>query len=258
MEDDLSTQNGRESVKDEFDQKIGRLTKSRAYLGFCEEVYGYRKYLFNMMDREQLDFLFNSVPLSSADTLLDLGCGSGSILNYLVEKYGCSGIGIDRLNDCMVERSSKSVVYINGDIDRIADYHLKPTVTISVDSLYFSNDLDALLCHLHGIPNNRMYLFYSQYLFDETTGDRGTLHGDHTKVADILKKNGISYEIIAYSKNERLLYEKALAALIRRKEEFENEGNSDLYEGKLKEDMMGKLLYEKGLASRYLYIVEGS
>ena len=62
------------SSKEEFDNKIGRLTKSKAYLEFCEQVYGYRLYLFNMMDKEQLDFVFNSIPMTSQDSILDLGC----------------------------------------------------------------------------------------------------------------------------------------------------------------------------------------
>jgi len=256
MGENLSTQSNSKSIKDEFDNKIGRLTKSKAYLDFCEEVYGYRMYLFNMMDREQLDFVFNSILLSSDDTLLDLGCGSGSILNLLVEKYECSGIGIDQLNIDIMGKSNKSVTYINGDIDRLPDYHLKPTVTLSIDSLYFSNDLDTLFRTLYGFRNSRMYLFYSQYLFEETTGDRSILRGDHTKIADILNKNEFSYETIDYSKNEQLLYEKALVALKKRKEEFWGEGNSDLYESKLKEDMIGKRLYDKGLASRFLYIIK--
>ena len=248
-------ENSSESVKNEFDNKIGRLTKSKAYLDFCEEVYGYRMYLFNMMDRQQLDFVFNSIPLSSDDTLLDLGCGSGSILNLLAEKYGCSGIGIDQLNSDVIGKSSKSVTYINGDIDKLPDYKLKPTVTLSIDSLYFSSDMDKLLRYLSGLPNNKMYLFYSQYLFEET-GDRGTLLGPYTKLADVLNQSGFSYETVDYSENERLLYERALAALEKRKEEFISEGNLDLYEGKLKEDAFGKHLYDNGLASRFLYIVK--
>lgn len=243
------------SVKHEFDNKIGRLTKSKAYLDFCQEVYGYRMYLFNMMDKQQLDFVINSIPLSPDDTLLDLGCGSGSILKLLAEKYGCSGIGIDQLNSDAIEKSSKSVTYINGDIDRLPDYNLKPTVTLSIDSLYFSNDFNTLLRHLRRLKNNRMYLFYSQYLFEDT-GARSILRADYTKLADILKQNAFSYETIDYSENERLLYERALAALEKRKEEFRKEGNFDLYEGKHKEDIYGKYLYDNGLASRFLYIVK--
>jgi len=256
MDENLSTHSNPESIKDEFNNKISRLTKSKAYLDFCEEVYGYRIYLFNMMDSEQLDFVFHSILLSSDDTLLDLGCGSGSILDLLVEKYGCLGIGIDQLNTDIMGKNDKSVTYISGDIDRLPDYHLKPTVTLSIDSLYFSNELETLLHHLCGLRNNRMYLFYSQYLFERTTGDRSTLCADHTKVADILIKSGFSYETIDYSENERRLYEKALAALKKRKEEFKNEGNLDLYESKLREDMIGKRLYDEGRANRFLYIVK--
>jgi SAM-dependent methyltransferase len=257
ISENLSIQSNSERIKDEFDNKIGRLTKSKAYLDFCEEVYGYRTYLFNMMDREQLDFVFYSIPLTSDDTLLDLGCGSGSILNLLVEKYGCSGIGIDQLNSIdIMGKNNKSVAYIKGDIDRLLDYRLKPTVTLSVDSLYFSNDLDTLFRTLYGFQNCRTYIFYSQYLFEETTGDRSTLRGDNTRIAELLNKNGFSYEAIDFSKNEQLMYEESLAVLKKHKEDFLNEGNSDLYESKLKETMIGKRLYDKGLASRFLYITK--
>jgi hypothetical protein len=66
--------------KDEFSEKIGRLTRSKTYLQFCKEVYGYNEYLFNMMDREQIDFVLNSIPISSEDTILDLGCGEDVII----------------------------------------------------------------------------------------------------------------------------------------------------------------------------------
>ena len=126
---------------------------------------------------------------------------------------------------------------------------------MSIDSLYFSNDMDTLLRHLRGLGNNKIYIFYSQYLFEDTE-EKSTLRADHTKLADILNQCGFSYETIDYSENEWSLYERALAALEKRKEEFKNEGNFDLSQGKLKEDIFGKHLYDNGLASRFLYIVK--
>lgn len=145
-------------IKDEFSKKTDRLTRSSAYLDFCEEVYGYRVYLFNMMDKHQIDFILSSIPVSAEDTLVDLGCGAGSILNLLVTKYGCQGIGIDQLHSDILGKTSKAITYINGDIDRISDYNVKPTITLSIDSLYFSNDLDKLVRVLNNIENNKMYL----------------------------------------------------------------------------------------------------
>lgn len=243
-------------VRDEFSEKIGRLTRSSAYLDICEEVYGYRIYLFNMMDKQQIDFVLNSIPVSAEDTVLDLGCGSGSILNLLVKKYGCRGIGMDQLNGDILDRTGKAFTYINGDIDRISDYSLKPTVTLSIDSLYFSKDLDKLVRQLKSMENNKMYLFYSQYIFDEAFGDKSILQSHNTKVSDALNKNNIAFKTIDFSENECLLYENSLKALKKYKKTFEDEGNLDLYEQKLKEDMMGLELYEKNLASRYLYIIE--
>ncbi len=243
-------------IIDEFSKKIGRLTKSNAYLNFCEEVYGYRIYLFNMMDKEQLDFVLNSIPISSMDTLLDLGCGSGSLLNLLATKYGCRGIGIDQLDDEILTKHNNVFTYIKGDIDRFSDHGVKPSITLSIDSLYFSNNLDELVRLLKNIENNKMYLFYSQYIFDEASCDKSILHSQNTKIADALNSNLLAYKTIDYSQNERLLYENSLKALQKYKQAFEDEGNLDLYEQKLREDMLGMELYSKNLASRYLYIID--
>ncbi|HKM33869.1 MAG TPA: methionine biosynthesis protein MetW [Lachnospiraceae bacterium] len=244
-----------DNIRLEFDNKINRLTKSKVYLDFCEEVYGYRMYLFNMMDKEQLDFIFKSIPLSPADTLLDLGCGSGSILNALVKKSGCSGVGIDQLDSDTVEIDNENAQYINGDIDSISSFHLKQTVTLFIDSIYFSSSPEMLLEYLCGKKNNKIYLFYSQYLLNENVADKNVLQGNFTKVANILKGIKVPYEIIEYSENERLLYEKSLNSLKKREDDFIIEGNQDLYEDKLKEQIMGKQLYDTGNASRYLYII---
>ncbi len=245
------------SSKEEFDNKIGRLTKSKAYLEFCEQVYGYRLYLFNMMDKEQLDFVFNSIPMTSQDSILDLGCGSGSILSYLIDKYKCSGVGIDQLeNEYFAGKRNESLRYVQGDIDSIPNYNLNPTVAVSIDSLYFSSSLEAILRDLCSFPNCRKYLFYSQYLFDEKPTDRSALLADNTMVARILKMNVVSYETVDFSYNEKRLYERSLTILQGMKQDFCNEGNADLFESKLEESMIGKKLYDDNLASRFLYTVK--
>jgi SAM-dependent methyltransferase len=243
-------------AKDDYNRLMGSFTASAAYLDYCEEIYGYRMYLFNMMDKQQLDYLFNSVAISKSDTVLDLGCGPGSILDYLVKKYSCHGIGIDQINQSIVKKCGKMISYINGDIDMLSSYNIKPNVTLSIDSLYFSSDLDMLIRQLTSIKNNRLYLFYSQYIFDETKKDESALHRDNTRIARALQKNGTQYKTVDYSENEYSLYEKALKVLPQYKNAFVREGNLDLYEAKLRENKSGKVLYEKGLACRYLYIVE--
>lgn len=243
-------------IKDEFNNKIGRLTKSRAYLNYCEEVYGYRAHLFNMMDKQQIDFILQSINLTSNDTVLDLGCGSGGLLNLLISKYGCQGIGIDQLDSSISGNTCNKMRYIQGDIDRISEFHLKPGITLSVDSLYFSSDLDKLVRELQGIGNNKWYFFYSQYILDGRCEDKSILRKNYTKIAESLNRAGISYHTIDFSENERRLYENALRTLPYYKTAFEEEGNIDLYNQKRKEDLFGRELYDKQLASRFLYMID--
>ena len=214
-----------DSAKQEFNNKISRLTKSAAYLNYCEEVYEYRMYLFNMMDRQQLDFIFNDISLCDKDTVLDIGCGYGSILNTLIEKRGCSGIGVDQLSSNYVLSKNKRFKYVSADFNNIDNLNINPTVTLLIDSIYFSSDPQKLICYLHSIKNNHIYLFYSQYLFKDDSADKGKLHGDFTAIAQILKKNGIPYKMIKYSENEKILYDKSLSVLEKMKNSFIYEGN---------------------------------
>ena len=102
-----------------------------------------------------------------------------------------------------------------------------------------------------------MYLFYSQYIFDEAVEDKSILNSHKTKIADALNKNNIFFKTIDFSENECLLYENSIRALQKYKKKFEDEGNLDLYEQILKEDTTGIKLYDKNLAARYLYIIDG-
>lgn len=240
-------------VREEFNGLINRGSNSDAYLDFCGEVYGYRMPLFNMMDKEQLDFIFDSIQVSSSDTILDIGCGTGCILNHIVKKYGCYGVGVDHIDPS--ETAEDGVIsFVKGDIDDILEYRLTPNVCLSVDSLYFSVNLEALIYGLKSI-SNRMYLFYSQYLFDATKKHEASLLADHTRLGSVLRQTGCPYKTIDFSTNEQSLYEKGLTILPKYRDLFEAEGNVGLYEAKLKEYTTGKSLYDQGLASRYLYVV---
>lgn len=244
-----------EKIKKEFGDLIGRCTSSKAYLDYCTELYGYRMYLFDMMDRAQLDFILNSIPISRQDTILDLGCGNGSILNYIIKKNHCKGIGIDQLDHEIINKNNGLFTYIEGNIDELEKNNLIPTVTISVDGLYFSNQLERLLNTLVKIKGNRLYLYYSQYIFDEKIEDKSILKYNHTRLAESLENIDIKYKTIDYSENERNLYKKALEILPKYKKALEQEGNQEVYEKKYNENQFGMELYETGCASRYLYII---
>ena len=242
-------------VQEEFGGMVGRASNSKAYIDFCGEVYGYKMPLFNMMDKEQLDFVFDSIPISSSDNVLDIGCGNGCILNHLVEKYGCNGIGIDQL-DPPDSAKNGLISYIQGDIDNIDSCRMTANICLAIDSLYFSENLAALILSLNRICIHRMYLFYSQYVFDPAKNNESVLSAGNTRLASALHQKGIQFKTIDFSTNEQSLYENGLTILSKYRDLFEAEGNVGLYEAKLREYTTGKSLYDQGLASRYLYVVK--
>jgi SAM-dependent methyltransferase len=242
----------KKDTRAEFQAKITMLSRSRAYLDFCQEAYGYRLMLLNMMDREQIDMLTKRLALQASDTLLDLGCGSGSLLNYLVSQSGCRGIGMDQLNRRDVLCADERITYLEADMRSIQELELHPTATICVDSLYFVESLDEILSCLYRKPGNRMFLFFSQYLF-EPDEKQERLKADNTGLAEALHRTGIPYTTIDFSANERVLYERSIRALERLQPAFEQEGNLELWHQKTQEALFGKQLYEQGRASRFLY-----
>jgi len=251
---DMESDQRTEKIKQEFSRKIRGLSNSPAYLDVCEEACGYRLPLFNMMDKEQLDYLLNAVPIASTDTVLDLGCGDGSLLRLLAAKYGCRGIGIDLLDSGLVP-FGKDIQYICGSFEHLKDYGLSPTVTLSIDSMYFCAGTDKTVEQLGSRAGNRLYLYWSQYLLDEAA-DRDCLNSGRTALACSLRKAGIAYRAVDFSKNEHRLYIALEQALRERRQAFEAEGRLDLYRQKLDETLYGIELYEKRMASRYLYIAD--
>lgn len=119
-----------------------------------------------------------------------------------------------------------------------------------------ATDSRAYLDYCEGIYGYRMYIFYSQYIFDEANKDKVVLHHDNTRIAGSLQKNELKYRVVDYSANESALYENALIILPKYKNSLTQEGNRELFETKMRENKSGKELYDKGLARRYLYIVE--
>ena len=243
-----------DKIREEFDKLIGRCTQSSAYLDFCKELYGYRLYLFNMMDKRQLDDLFRLLSHLAGNIILDMGCGTGSILNHIVKTFGFIGHGVDQISKEIVDRISPLITYSQIDMDMVSGENVKAETIISVDSLYFSKDMEQLIKRSMGSDVKTVCLYYSEYLFEETE-NKALLQKDNTRLAQVLNSLGLKYEAVDYSECEYQLYQRGLALLPKFKESFSAQKIGDIFERRLKEYKFGAELYEQGRASRFLYVI---
>ncbi|MBR6484103.1 MAG: methyltransferase domain-containing protein [Clostridiales bacterium] len=98
------------------------------------------------IDPEELGSLINSLVEKHLKTeekgrsLVDLGCGSGSVTAVLAEKYGYDATGIDRSDEMLMEASAKSskVMWVNQDI---TDYELPGMADVFISTTNTMNHI---------------------------------------------------------------------------------------------------------------------
>lgn len=242
------------NIKNEFANKFKSANDSEAYREYSKQIRGYGMSLFNMLDKTQLDYLFNNIIISEKDTVLDVGCGNGEIIRYILEKYKCKGIGIDILPKELI-KNINNFEYIEGNIENIKNYKIKPTISLLIDSTYFVKNIQDVLYHLKYGLESKLYIFHSQCAFNKED-DRDELKVDNTTIAKILQELKINYNSIDFTKNEIELYKTANDSLKCYREKFYTENNMGLFNKIEIENKMGiELVKTKGIG-RYLYTIE--
>lgn len=85
----------KEQLIEGFSDGLIRSEQSKAYAVFCERLYGKNLCQFNMMDMVQLNKLFDVLNLNKNSRVLDLGCGIGTITEYISDLTQAHITGID-------------------------------------------------------------------------------------------------------------------------------------------------------------------
>jgi hypothetical protein len=78
-----------------YDELLSRTGNSKAYSMFCERVFGKDLSQFNVLDMAQLNTLLEKLELKPGEVVLDLGCGTGRIAEYISDRTGAKMVGLD-------------------------------------------------------------------------------------------------------------------------------------------------------------------
>lgn len=225
-----------------YNDFYSRAEQSKTHAEMCRRVYGKNLCQHGMADMEQIDQLISELGIESGDRVVDLGCGTGRITEYIQTKTGAELTGLDlsdqavQLARSRTDGASERLRFVTGDMLRPPFPPGYFTRVISVDAHYFIEDFESLLNSMLNLlaPGGQIGLFS-----DEGTGKEGVdesrLIPEETLIGLLLKERGIPYRAVNYFTANRKHWKLKAKVLEELKDEFIREGNPWIYESRMEE-----------------------
>ena len=233
--------------------------QSAAYREFCRQVYGSERCQFDMMTQIQLEKLLDVLKASKCDRILDLGCGTGALTEYFADHFDGHITGIDFSSAAIEFAQNRTkgkrnrLTFQVMDMDQINFPSNSFDTMISIDTLYFVKDLHKTV-HAMQVSlqeDGQMGIFYTTKIsVDEP---KEMLCPENTVLAKILKQCGLQFETWEFTMEEKELWENSVRFANQLKDQFIDEGNLDIYEGRISEATGHLKDFDTGRIRRYLY-----
>lgn len=235
---------------------------SKTYSKFCEQVYGKNLTQFNMANMEQINKLIEILKLSEKSKVLDLGCATGGITEYISNLTKAQITGIDYVKNAIKKAKERTIKKRSKILFKYMDFNnLKfPDnsfdVIIAIDSIYFFDNLEKAIENLKRVlkSNGKMAIFFTQTIkIDESPN---LLLPDNTKLAIALKMNKLNYEIYDFTELEKNHWKISKEVAENLKKDFVKEKNIDIYNNRINESENWLKYVESNRISRYLYFIK--
>jgi ubiquinone/menaquinone biosynthesis C-methylase UbiE len=233
---------------------------SRAYAEFCERLYGQAGF----SDMQPIDDMIGLLGLSPDIRILDLGCGTGMLAEYISDTTGDRLWGMDycpeavEIANVRTETKRERLSYQVGNLDHLDYPENFFDFILSVDSLYMPNHLEETLQKMTRLlkPGGQMAVFYTQKIWG-IVQDRDKLLPEKTPLGEALQRIGLSFKTRNYSRQTYQLMQQKRKIGEAMKPLVEAEGNRLLYEFIINESESSLAPYNPGScnSSRYLYSI---
>ncbi len=252
--------------RDFYEKYYRAVATSRANAEYCQRLFGQNMEQDGFAEVSHLDHLIEVAEIGLTDRVLDLGCGSGMISEYLSDRTGARVTGIDYVPFAIQEAQARTAAKsdrLQFEVMEIAKLDFPAAsfdVVVSIDTLYFAPLSESVPRILKALkPGGRLGAFFNQSWQPWTPiekFDKSTVHPDRTELAVELQKLGLSYIYWDYTAKD-LDHEQRkehIAEELRPK--YEEEGTLFLYESHAGTAKGIQQAIAAGAHARYLYLVQ--
>lgn len=257
------TPEGRKLAQQNDAREFGTLLitheRSTAYREMCRQLYGSDRFQFDMMTQVQLKKLLEVLNISKCQSILDIGCGTGSLTEYIADHTDANITGIDFSFEAIEFAQKRTrgkqnrISFQVMDMDEVDFPPNSFDTVLSIDTLYFVNDLYKLINAIRDSLQERgqMGILYSVKV---SVGEpKELLYPENTVLAKALEKSGMQYETWDFTAEEMELWKKSITIANELKNQFIEEGNLALYEGLVSEATRELEFSDSDRRCRYLY-----
>jgi ubiquinone/menaquinone biosynthesis C-methylase UbiE len=248
-----------QNVAQEFGKWMITCEQSLAFRKLCKKLYGSDRCQFNMLSQSQLEKLLDVLNISKRQSILDVGCGTGALIEYISDHTQGNVTGIDFSSEAIQFAQER----MRGKHDRLSfqvmdmDDLTLPSKTfdtvLSIDTLYFVNDLHKTI---HAIRDSlqqqgQMGIFYSAKI---ASGEpKELLRPENTALAKALENCGMTFKTWDFTAAEEEMWRRAVTIVNELKDQFVDEGNLAIYEGRISEATRELEFLNTGRKRRYLF-----
>ncbi|MDA0707344.1 MAG: methyltransferase domain-containing protein [Proteobacteria bacterium] len=234
---------------------------SMAHTQFCERVYGKDLVQDGQADMDSIDDLIRYLKISDGDKVLDLGCGSGGVAEYLSDKTGAHVTGLDYAANAIKTAINRTrgkqdrVTFVQGDLNALDFPDRSFDAILSIDSIYWVSDIDRALASISSLikPGGRIGIFISNTPSIDNAEGAYEPHG--TWIAKSIANLGLNYDVHDYTESFQHFWPKLTKVMLELRDDFVAEENEVIFDSfMLAADENYLPAIELGLLRRFLYI----
>jgi 2-polyprenyl-3-methyl-5-hydroxy-6-metoxy-1,4-benzoquinol methylase len=213
---------------------------SRAFSHYCERAYGKDLSQHGFSDLDEIHWMLGMIDLDETKELLDIGCGNGRISEYISDATSVRVTGIDYIPEAIVQAERRTASkrdrlrFQVTDIDQLDVMEERFDVILSIDSIFFGQDLTATLGRLKALlqPGGEMAIFCGEDL------------------PTALEQNQLRAEAYDRSKEHHKHLQRKHSVAAEMKEDFELEGNEFIWQVIMAESLDSTVPYRPPCPSR--------